>query len=91
MSTFLESSKRPVVKVFVATTVMLTFISFWRAAAYCLHPKVIVLSLAPLVLMGGCGGSKDAARTSATSTPKKARRRPLASACSATEWALPPD
>ena len=33
MSTFLESSKRPVVKVFVATTVMLTFISFWRAAA----------------------------------------------------------
>jgi Amino acid permease len=33
MSTFLESSKRPVAKVFVATTVMLTFISFWRAAA----------------------------------------------------------
>jgi amino acid transporter len=33
MSTFLESSKRPAVKVFVATTVMLTFISFWRAAA----------------------------------------------------------
>ena len=32
MST-LESSKRPAVKVFVATTVMLTFISFWRAAA----------------------------------------------------------
>ena len=30
---FLESSKRPAVKVFVATTVMLTFISFWRAAA----------------------------------------------------------
>ena len=33
MSTFLESSKRPAVKVFVATTVMLTFISFWRSAA----------------------------------------------------------
>jgi len=33
MSSFVESSKRPAVKVFVATTVMLTFISFWRAAA----------------------------------------------------------
>ncbi len=32
MSTFIET-KRPVVKVFVATTVMLSFISFWRAAA----------------------------------------------------------
>src|SRR5205807_1374526 len=32
MATSLESSK-PAVKVFVATTVMLTFISFWRAAA----------------------------------------------------------
>jgi amino acid transporter len=28
-----EVSKRPAVKVFVATTVMLTFISFWRASA----------------------------------------------------------
>ena len=28
-----EITKRPAVKVFVATTVMLTFISFWRAAA----------------------------------------------------------
>ncbi len=27
--------------------------SFWRAAAYCLHPKVIVLSLLPLLLMAG--------------------------------------
>ncbi|MFM9916599.1 MAG: EI24 domain-containing protein [Rhizobacter sp.] len=26
--------------------------SFWRAAAYCLHPRVIALSLLPLVLMG---------------------------------------
>ena len=25
--------------------------SFWRAVAYCLHPRVIVLSVAPLVLM----------------------------------------
>ncbi|MGZ5892556.1 MAG: EI24 domain-containing protein [Caldimonas sp.] len=25
----------------------------WRAAAYCLHPKVIALSLAPLVIVGG--------------------------------------
>jgi hypothetical protein len=33
MSSFSETSKRPAVKVFVATTVMLTFISFWRAAA----------------------------------------------------------
>jgi len=33
MSTSSESLKRPAVKVFVATTVMLTFISFWRAAA----------------------------------------------------------
>jgi amino acid transporter/nucleotide-binding universal stress UspA family protein len=33
MSASLESSKRPAVKVFVATTVMLTFISFWRASA----------------------------------------------------------
>jgi amino acid transporter len=32
MSTSVEGSK-PVIKVFVATTVMLTFISFWRAAA----------------------------------------------------------
>ena len=27
--------------------------SFWRAAAYCLHPRVIMLSLLPLVLMAG--------------------------------------
>ena len=27
--------------------------SFWRAAAYCLHPRVIVLSLLPLLLAGG--------------------------------------
>ena len=27
--------------------------SFWRAAAYCLHPKVIALSLLPLLLMAG--------------------------------------
>jgi hypothetical protein len=27
--------------------------AFWRAAAYCLHPKVIVLSLAPLAIVGG--------------------------------------
>ena len=33
MSSSIESAKRPAVKVFVATTVMLTFISFWRAAA----------------------------------------------------------
>lgn len=29
----------------------LIFDSFWRAAAYCLHPRVIALSLLPLVLM----------------------------------------
>jgi len=27
--------------------------AFWRAAAYCLHPKVMLLSLAPLVIVGG--------------------------------------
>jgi Etoposide-induced protein 2.4 (EI24) len=27
--------------------------AFWRAVAYCLHPRVIVLSLLPLVLMAG--------------------------------------
>jgi hypothetical protein len=27
--------------------------AFWRAAAYCLHPRVIVLSLAPLLIAGG--------------------------------------
>jgi hypothetical protein len=27
--------------------------AFWRAAAYCLHPKVIVLSLLPLAIVGG--------------------------------------
>src|SRR5579872_7234998 len=33
MSSSLPSVRRPAVKVFVATTVMLTFISFWRASA----------------------------------------------------------
>jgi amino acid transporter/nucleotide-binding universal stress UspA family protein len=33
MSSSIQNVKRPAVKVFVATTVMLTFISFWRAAA----------------------------------------------------------
>jgi len=27
--------------------------AFWRAAAYCLHPKVILMSLAPLLVVGG--------------------------------------
>jgi len=27
--------------------------AFWRATAYCLHPRVIVLSLAPLAIAGG--------------------------------------
>jgi hypothetical protein len=27
--------------------------SFWRAAAYCLHPRVIALSVLPLILMAG--------------------------------------
>jgi len=30
--------------------------AFWRAAAYCLHPKVIALSLLPLALVGGMAG-----------------------------------
>lgn len=29
------------------------FSAFWRAAAYCLHPRVIALSLAPVLLAGG--------------------------------------
>jgi hypothetical protein len=29
----------------------LLFDSFWRAAAYCLHPRVILLSLLPLIVM----------------------------------------
>jgi amino acid transporter len=33
MSSSLQNVRRPAVKVFVATTVMLTFISFWRASA----------------------------------------------------------
>ena len=33
MSTSVENVKHPAVKVFVATTVMLSFISFWRASA----------------------------------------------------------
>ncbi|MEY5097435.1 MAG: hypothetical protein RJA36_154 [Pseudomonadota bacterium] len=28
--------------------------SFWRALAYCLHPRVIVLSVVPVLLMAGC-------------------------------------
>jgi hypothetical protein len=31
----------------------LLFDSFWRAVAYCLHPRVVLLSLAPLLLMTG--------------------------------------
>ncbi|HZV93270.1 MAG TPA: EI24 domain-containing protein, partial [Caldimonas sp.] len=27
--------------------------AFWRAVAYCLHPKVVALSLAPLAIVGG--------------------------------------
>jgi hypothetical protein len=33
------------------------FDSFWRAVAYCLHPKVVLLSLAPLVIVGGIAGA----------------------------------
>jgi hypothetical protein len=29
--------------------------AFWRAAAYCLHPRVVLLSLAPLLVVGGLG------------------------------------
>jgi hypothetical protein len=31
--------------------------SFWRAALYCLHPKVIALSLLPLLLLAAVGGA----------------------------------
>ena len=33
MNAILEKLRRPAIPVFVATTVMLSFISFWRAAA----------------------------------------------------------
>jgi hypothetical protein len=33
------------------------FDSFWRAAAYCLHPRVVVLSLVPLLLVGGAAAA----------------------------------
>ena len=33
------------------------FDAFWRAAAYCLHPKVIALSLAPVLVVGGAAGA----------------------------------
>jgi hypothetical protein len=31
--------------------------AFWRAAAYCLHPRVIALSILPLVIVGGLAGA----------------------------------
>ncbi len=34
----------------------LIFDSFWRAVAYCLHPRVIVLSFMPLLLVTGLAG-----------------------------------
>ena len=30
--------------------------AFWRAAAYCLHPRVILLSILPLFVVGGIAG-----------------------------------
>lgn len=30
--------------------------AFWRAFTYCLHPKVVALSLAPLLVVGGAAG-----------------------------------
>jgi hypothetical protein len=34
----------------------LLFDSFWRAVAYCMHPRIILLSIVPLVLMVGVTG-----------------------------------
>ena len=31
----------------------LLFDSFWRAVAYCVHPRVMALSVLPLLLMAG--------------------------------------
>ena len=31
--------------------------AFWRAAAYCLHPRVVLLSLAPLLVVGGAAAA----------------------------------
>jgi hypothetical protein len=45
MSVRTESTRRPAARELLD--------SFWRAAAYCLHPKVIALSLAPLAIVGG--------------------------------------
>ncbi|MEO6362501.1 MAG: EI24 domain-containing protein [Caldimonas sp.] len=30
--------------------------AFWRASAYCLHPKVMLMSLLPLAIVGGAAG-----------------------------------
>ena len=45
MTVRIESTRRPAVSELLD--------AFWRAAAYCLHPKVIVLSLLPLAIVGG--------------------------------------
>jgi hypothetical protein len=48
--------------------------AFWRAVAYCLHPKVIVLSPAPLAVVGGgraaryLSGSRRSMRSAARSS-----------------------
>jgi hypothetical protein len=34
----------------------LLFDSFWRAVAYCMHPRIVVLSILPLILMVGLTG-----------------------------------
>jgi len=45
MTVRIESTRRPALGELLD--------AFWRAAAYCLHPKVIVLSLLPLAIVGG--------------------------------------
>ena len=52
--------------------------SFWRAAAYCLHPRVIALSFLPLIIMVGLALGLGAAYTPsvwAQAAPQGAKRQ----------------
>jgi hypothetical protein len=48
--------------------------SFWRAVAYCLHPKVIALSLLPLLVAGVVRRSVRASCSGNRPSPRCARR-----------------
>ena len=65
--------------------------AFWRAAAYCLHPRVIALSLLPLLIAGPLAWglmyffwepAVDGVRASAKLAPCPRTRRACARRCS---------